>query len=325
MSRKAAPDAADENVRSEGHVEPEKDDGTAAHAGPAEPTREAAEPTGEMDAPDGTPSGPASPFLAGPPRFPRRYVYFAAYATLALLLVLALGAFLVSRYASTPTGSSTPSGSVRAPTSGRPSGSAPPASSHELGAPLAAFMDINSLKGTAASDFTLTDARTGAAVSLSSLSGHVVVLTFANAQCDDICPVLAAELHQAATLLGSTRVPVTFVTINTDPLDTKTGNLPIVRQPQLSSLAGWRFLTGTVRQLNPVWKAYGVSIAVDETTRRVSHDDPLYFISSVGTLRWSATVFGDETKRGHFTLPSQELTRYADGLAHYADQLAGRE
>lgn len=265
----------------------------------------------------------AASAFAGPPRFPRKYIYFAAYGALGLVLLLALGAFLLSRYGPTATGASTPSGSVRSPTVGAPSGTAPPASSRSLTAPLSKFIDINPLKGRDATGFTLTDGRTGAAVSLSSLAGHVVVLTFANAECNDICPVLATELHRAASLLGRTKVPVAFVTINTDPLDTKTGP-PIIDQPQLASIPGWRFLTGSIHQLNPVWKAYGVSIAVDETTRKVSHNDPLYFVSPTGRLEWSATVFGDETTHGRYTLPSKDLSRYAEGVARYARKLANR-
>ncbi|HVC14567.1 MAG TPA: SCO family protein [Acidimicrobiales bacterium] len=266
------------------------------------------------------PAEDVSPYIGGPPRFPRRYVYLAAYAVLGLVFVLGIGIFLANRLGS-PTGASTPSGTVRSPTSGTPSGAAPPSSTHALHAPLSQFLDISPLKGRAAKAFTLRNASTGAAVSLSSLSGHVVVLSFANAQCNDICPVLAAELHQAASRIGTT-VPVTFVTINTDPLDTKVGSPPIVHQPQLSSLPGWLFLTGTIHQLNPIWKAYGVAIAVDETTHRVSHNDPLFFISPQGKLAWSANVFGDETARGHYTLPKAEIARYATGVAAYAKKLA---
>ncbi len=269
------------------------------------------------------PPGPTSPYAGGPPRLPKRYVYMAAYGSLALLLMVGLGVFLINRYGSTSTSSSTSSGTVRSSTAGKPSGVRAPADSHELAAPLGEFMDINSLKGLTATGFTLTDAKTGATVSLSSLSGHVVVLTFANAQCNDVCPVLATELHEADSRLGRTKVPVTFVTINTDPLDTKTADVPILDEPQLASLPNWMFLTGTIQDLDPVWRAYGVSITVDETSRQVSHNDPLYFVSPAGKLEWSATVFGDETTHGHFTLPAAQVSRYAKGLAQYADRLAG--
>lgn len=278
----------------------------------------------EHEAGPGAPPVPASPSVGGPPRFPRRYLYLAAYGALGLVLVFGLGAFLMNRYGSGTT-ASTPHGTLRSPTAGAPTGTAPPEGSHQLTAPLSQFMDIRPLKGLTATGFTLRNARTGAPVSLSSLSGHVVVLTFANAQCNDICPVLAAELHLAASQLGHTKVPVAFVTVNTDPLDTKAGNPPIVDQPQLSSLPDWSFLTGTIHQLNPVWKAYGVAIAVDETTHRVSHNDPLYFVSASGKLEWSATVFGDETQHGQFTLPARDLSRYAAGVAHYAKKLANQQ
>jgi cytochrome oxidase Cu insertion factor (SCO1/SenC/PrrC family) len=270
------------------------------------------------------PAGTGPPPVAGPPRFPKRYLYYAAYAILGLLLVLALGAYLIGRFAPTGTTSSTPTGSIGARADRTFSGGAPPPSSHALEGSLAAFMDVNSLKESPAPPFTLTDAETGARVSLSSLLGHVVVLTFANAQCNDICPVLASELHKAASLLASTREPVTFITVNTDPLDTQPGSVPIVRQSAFATMAHWQFLTGTIHQLDPVWKAYGVSITVNETTRQVAHNDPLYFVTARGRLRWSATVFADESRHGRFTLPESQIDRYAQGVARYASMLADR-
>jgi cytochrome oxidase Cu insertion factor (SCO1/SenC/PrrC family) len=185
-------------------------------------------------------------------------------------------------------------------------------------------MALRPAGGKAAPGFTLTDAATGAEVSLVELRSRAVVLTFSNAACNDICPVLATELHRAASLLGHTNVPVTFVTINTDPLDTAPGSARIVDQPLLSSMPDWKFLTGTIAQLNPVWRAYGISITVDEATRQVSHDNALYFVSPSGRLVWSATPFADESPDGVYTLPAAEIARFAKGIARYAGELADR-
>ncbi|MGH8989673.1 MAG: SCO family protein [Acidimicrobiales bacterium] len=253
--------------------------------------------------------------------FPRRYAYYVAYGVLGLLIVITVGFFLLNRFGPT-TQPSTSAGTFPPAANGAPKGSVAPASASQLSSPLKDFMALSTLKGLQATGFTLTDAATGAQVSLSSLSGHVVVLTFANAACNDICPVLATELHQAAALLGTTSVPVTFLTINSDPLDTSTIRVPILGQRQFATLANWRFLTGSIPQLNPVWKAYGVSIDVDDTTHDVVHDNPVYFISTNGRLEWTASLFGDETASGHFTLPAKLVTRFAQGLAHYAGKLA---
>ena len=46
------------------------------------------------------------------------------------------------------------------------------------------------------------------------------MLTFVNAECNDICPVLADEIAQADRLLGPRAASVDFVVVNTDPLET---------------------------------------------------------------------------------------------------------
>lgn len=264
-------------------------------------------------------------FAAGTPKMSRTVVYWAVAA----VLLLGLGGTLVDHFLSssgpssattlTSTTGSTPTTSPPAIDQGKP----PLAGAHQVHASLAAFMGLTSQKATPAPAFSLTDGDNGATVSLSSLRGHVVVLTFANAGCNDICPVLADELAKADALLGHTPVPVTFVTVNTDPLDLSgVSTAPVLRQTTLPSLPNWQFLTGTIAQLDPVWKAYGVSITADRSTGTVTHNDVLYFIRPDGTLAWSATPFANESTAGVFSLPAAQVTRFAKGIATYADELA---
>lgn len=267
---------------------------------------------------------PAAGFAALPPR-----VWRYAYLAVALVLILGLGVGLAARFGGTtttaPAGQAAGSSSaLRTPGTATPHGTAPQAGGRQLQAPVRALLGLRSLGAKAAPAFTLTDPVTGSRVSLADLRSHAVVLTFANASCDDICPVLATELQRAASLLAQTKVPVTFVTVNTDPLDTAAGRAQIVHQPLLSALPHWRFLTGALSQLDPVWKAYGVSIAVNETTHRVSHNNVLYFISPAGRLRWSAIPFADQQPDGVETLPPAQIARFAEGIARYAGQLASR-
>ncbi|MGA7668774.1 MAG: SCO family protein, partial [Nitrolancea sp.] len=58
-----------------------------------------------------------------------------------------------------------------------------------------------SLDKTPAPDFTLTDQR-GQTVTLSSLRGHAVALTFIYTNCTDICPLIAEKLHSAYEMLS---------------------------------------------------------------------------------------------------------------------------
>lgn len=267
----------------------------------------------DQDAPE--PERPPS-VVQGASKMPVRYIY----ALVAAALVLFVGLTVADRLlASSTSSTTTPATTSPAGLKGR----AAPAGQPTLQAPLSAFLDIHSLGGHQAPAWTLTDAASGAHVSLRSLRGHVVVLTFANAACNDICPVLSAEIAQADALLGATHVPVTFVTVNSDPLDLRTGaGAAILTQPPVAHLANWRFLTGPITTLNPLWVAYSIDISANRSSGKVTHNDAMYFIGPSGKLVWSASPWGDETAHG-YTLSAADTERFAKGIATYADRLAG--
>jgi cytochrome oxidase Cu insertion factor (SCO1/SenC/PrrC family) len=297
---------------------PETDGGLDApeEAAGAPPARAPAEHhTGE--GPKRPPNAPGPPtYTIGTSQFPRR----AVNAVVAAVLGLVVLTVVINRVAQSAPGteSTTPTTVVHPAVGGI---AAPPAAA-QLHAPLRELLGLTTLKGRRAAGFSLTNAATGSHVTLASLRGRVVVLTFANADCKDICPVLAAELHAAAAGLARSSVPVAFVTVNSDPLSTSPGDAAIVHQPLLASLPGWMFLTGSVHSLNTVWKDYGISITADRTTGVVTHNELLYFITAKGTLAWSALPFADESDSGTYTLPAAEIDRFGSGIAHYAAELA---
>ena len=65
--------------------------------------------------------------------------------------------------------------------------------------------------------FTLTDQR-GSPVSLSSLRGKAVALTFLDPVCTSDCPLIAQEFHQADTMLGSQAAHTEFVAVVANPI-----------------------------------------------------------------------------------------------------------
>lgn len=254
--------------------------------------------------------------VQGAPKLPVRYIY----ALVAAALVLLVGLTVADRVLSSSTSSSTTPATTSAP---GPKGRAAPAGQPTLQAPLSAFLGIHSLGGKVAPAWTLVDAAGGTHVSLRSLRGHVVVLTFANAACNDICPVLTTEIAQASAMLGATRIPVTFVTVNSDPLDLRTGSgAAILAQASVAHLADWRFLTGPITTLNPLWVSYGISISANRANGKVMHNDAMYFIGPTGKLVWSASPWADQTAHG-YSLSAPDSERFAEGIATYADKLAG--
>jgi cytochrome oxidase Cu insertion factor (SCO1/SenC/PrrC family) len=260
-------------------------------------------------------------FAQGAPPIPRKVIIIAVVA----FVVLGLGGALFDHFFGGPvntsatitTGTDPPSlETTTTYTSGSRTTSQLPASLPEL-------LGLATLTGTTAPPFTLT-AQGGEAVSMEGLRGKVVVLSFFDSKCDDICPVLAIELREALGDLGKGASQVVVLTVNTDPVATSPGSAnPAARAAGLGTTSQWRFLTGTLQQLNAVWKAYGVSIEVEPTTDQVSHNNVLYFIDQRGKLRLRATPFANESRGGTYSLPSGTEQRFASGIASSVRSLLG--
>ena len=155
--------------------------------------------------------------------------------------------------------------------------------------------------------------------------GRVVVLTFFNAPCNDICPVLASEIEQADADLGTQAGDVEFVTVNTDPSAlAASAETPAVNGTGLHALPNWHMVTGPLTSLNALWKAYGVSITVETKTRLEAHNDVMDFLDPQGIVRYRATPFADESSTGAYTLAAPSEARWAQGIATYAARLVGQ-
>jgi protein SCO1/2 len=134
----------------------------------------------------------------------------------------------------------------------------------------------------AAPDFTLPAAG-GAEFQLRRHLGKVVVLTFGYSSCPDVCPTVLAELAQARTRLGGAakRVQVVYVSVDPERLRAFTEQFD-------KTFMG---LTGRREQLEPVWKAYGVSVIRKDLpgstppTYLVHHSASVFLIDGAGRLR----------------------------------------
>jgi cytochrome oxidase Cu insertion factor (SCO1/SenC/PrrC family) len=253
------------------------------------------------------------------PAVPRRFVYWV----LAGAAVLGLGGLGVERlFSSTglnpapaPAARSTPT-TIAATPAPVPSGQ-----SQELGASLPIYMDLASLRATAAPAFSLID-QSGRPSSLAGQTGKAVVLTFFNGPCDDICPVLAAEIRLADADLGPAAAKVEFVTVNTDPQALAVSGLAAAVQSGLGTLPNWQMVTGPAGTLNAVWKSYGISITVAPRTGTQAHNEAIYFVDPSGRERYRATPFANESASGIYSLPPADIARWGTGIATYAGRLA---
>jgi len=135
---------------------------------------------------------------------------------------------------------------------------------------------------TAAPGFTLSD-QNGMRVSLASLHGHPIVLSFMDTHCPSSCPMATKE-RAAMQALGDKANAVSWVVVSTDPTsDTAETAREFVWRFRL---AGLHFLLGDTAQLAPVWQAYAV--AVEPAAARGQSDvqlGGLYLIDAEGRER----------------------------------------
>ncbi len=194
-------------------------------------------------------------------------------------------------------------------------------SAPQIGAPLDAFLGLHQLGTGPAPDFQLQEP-SGALWSLKAQSGKVVVLTFFNTGCTDICRVLGLELKDAAALLGPKSADVEFAVVNTDPNRTAVSPAtPALTAAGVQTDPSIHFLTGTLRQLNTIWINYGVTVTVGRTATQETHNNILYFIDPQGRLRSSALPFANENRQGLYVLPQADIERFAQGIARTAANL----
>lgn len=266
----------------------------------------------------------AAALAAGTPGIPRKFIYWLLAAAGVLSLGGLVGEHLFSSAGLNPV--STPSSGTR-PASATTVPSARPApltaaSAQPVSASLQSLMGLTRVTPAPAPPFSLID-QGGQATSLPLQPPKAVVLTFFNGPCNDICPVMGAEIAQADTDLGADAKDVEFLTVNTDPLAlAQSAQVPASTASGLGGLSNWHILTGPLATLDAVWKSYGVSISIDQKTGLEAHNEVLYFIDRSGDLRFKATPFADESTTGTYSLPAGTIARWAAGIAAYAEQLA---
>ena len=254
-----------------------------------------------------TPVGHNGRMRVGRPSFSSRSVVL----TVAVFVVLTLAGLVIEHVFGS-------NGSRVTTSNARPSLIGP---AHQLDASIQSFMGLHSIGGATPAPIDLTDQH-GRSWRLSKQKGTVVVVTFLNAPCNDICPVEGAEIRQAISLLATTSRKVQFVIVNSDPRSTAVGPRPAALVATgLLNQRTVHFVSGSLDQLNAVWVAYGLGVRVGTLNSQVAHNDLMYFIAPNGTMRALAVPFANESHAGVFSLPSRDVQRFAQGIATEAVSL----
>ena len=138
---------------------------------------------------------------------------------------------------------------------------------------------------TPAPGFTLTS-QDGRPVSLASLRGKVVLLTFLDPVCVTDCPVIAQELRAADTLLGARAARTELVAIAANPTYNSTAfTAAFTRQEGLDQVPNWLYLTGPLSQLQAAWQHYGIEVENLPAGAMSAHNDLAYVIDATGRVR----------------------------------------
>lgn len=119
--------------------------------------------------------------------------------------------------------------------------------------------------------------------SLRQFRGKVVVLTFIDPECTQLCPLTTRSLIGALQILGPAAAShVQLLAIDANPQ--KTGIADVNSYTHVHRLQGrWRFLTGSLPQLESIWKDYHIFVAVEKND--IEHTAVVYLIDGNGHER----------------------------------------
>jgi cytochrome oxidase Cu insertion factor (SCO1/SenC/PrrC family) len=136
-----------------------------------------------------------------------------------------------------------------------------------------------------AAPFRLTD-QDGRTVTLASLRGKVVLLTFLDPVCTTDCPLIAQEFKAAGSMLGAQARQTELVAIAANPTYYSTQfTQAFTRQEGLNTVPDWLYLTGTLAQLRNAWNQYGIDVENLPAGAMAAHNDLAFVIDRSGILR----------------------------------------
>jgi cytochrome oxidase Cu insertion factor (SCO1/SenC/PrrC family) len=124
-------------------------------------------------------------------------------------------------------------------------------------------------------------------VTLASLRGKVVLLTFLDPVCTSDCPLEAQEFREAGQLLGaSADRHVELVAIVANPVDYQVGYTQAFdRQENLTGIRNWLYLTGSLSELRHVWESYGIAADIEPGGAMIAHTEVAFAIDRNGQVR----------------------------------------
>jgi cytochrome oxidase Cu insertion factor (SCO1/SenC/PrrC family) len=161
--------------------------------------------------------------------------------------------------------------------------------------------------------FSLVD-QAGVTVSLHSLRGKAIALTFLDPVCVSDCPLIAQEFRLADMMLGSDARRVEIVAVVINPVYRSRAYLVAFdHQEGLEHVSNWRYLTGSASELRRIWNEFGVLVEYVPGGAMIAHNEIAYVIDPTGHTRYVLDTDpgpGTEASRSSFAVVlSSELQR----------------
>ena len=123
-------------------------------------------------------------------------------------------------------------------------------------------------------------------MTLASLRGKVVLLTFLDPVCTTDCPLIAQEFRAAGQLLGADSAKVELVAIVANPIYHQVADVQAFdRQEYLDQVPNWLYLTGSLPQLQQAWENYGIAADILPAGSMIGHTEVAYVIDQAGHVR----------------------------------------
>ena len=167
-----------------------------------------------------------------------------------------------------------------------------------------------------AAPFSLTD-QNGQTVSLASLRGKVVLMTFLDPVCSTDCPLIAQEFKQTGQLLSAQAKNVELVAVVANPTYRSTVfTRAFDRQEGLAAVPNWLYLTGSLSQLRAVWQHYGIIVQNLPAGAMAAHNDLAVVIDPSGQIRQEILTDpgpGTSSTKSSFSVLLSQYARQALG------------
>jgi protein SCO1/2 len=124
---------------------------------------------------------------------------------------------------------------------------------------------------------------TGQPVSLSSLHGKAVLVTFVYTHCVDVCPLIVANLAAARRQLGSEAKHLAILAVTVDPRrDTPAAIRSFLAARDATG--SMDYLLGSMPALRRTWSAWDVAVTVDTKHATTGHTALVYGIGANGRV-----------------------------------------